>query len=477
MSTPSGTSAQPHVLIVGAGIGGVLLGALLEKAQIPYTIFERAASVKPLGSAMSIGGQVMDVFSQLELYEKYRPLAKPFDRSVLIKESGEQILEMDYTLWEELCGDQNLIVARPVLYRLLLDLVPNEKIHYSKRVLTISEENDKVHIETADGSSYEGDILVGADGAYSGVRKSLFEQLLKQGKLPKSDQEDLPFRCTCLVGETEPLDLEVFHQPKDSYYPIMTTMCDDKPFAHYLFATAQATICWVVIRFHDTYSTKSALEKQFRKEDNSEWGPVAAQFMYDETKDLPIILGDVSRTLADIFDRTDKDRMSLVMLEEKLFQTWHHGRTVLLGDACHKMHPAGGQGAITAMHDAIALANLLYALPSNSNSDIENTFNEYRTERYPPAEASFGGSQLQSRIQNRGLGGIITLAFMKYMPVWVWRMMLANVVKNRPYLGFLPRIEPRGSITAALSHSTEKARVLFEKRQAAAAAAAASVAV
>lgn len=40
---------KPHVLIVGAGIGGLLLGNLLEKSNVPYTIFERAAAVKALG--------------------------------------------------------------------------------------------------------------------------------------------------------------------------------------------------------------------------------------------------------------------------------------------------------------------------------------------------------------------------------------------------------------------------------------------
>jgi hypothetical protein len=54
--------------------------------------------------------------------------------------------------------------------------------------------------------------------------------------------------------------------------------------------------------------------------------------MCDETKDIPIVLGNGKMTLADIFDCTPMDRTSLVMLEEKLFQTWYHGRTVLLGD-------------------------------------------------------------------------------------------------------------------------------------------------
>ena len=43
-------SDKPHVLIVGGGLGGLMLGALLEKAAMPYIIFERAITVKPLGT-------------------------------------------------------------------------------------------------------------------------------------------------------------------------------------------------------------------------------------------------------------------------------------------------------------------------------------------------------------------------------------------------------------------------------------------
>jgi hypothetical protein len=46
---PSVTEEPPHVLIAGGGLGGLFLGILLEKAGIPYTIFERATEMKPLG--------------------------------------------------------------------------------------------------------------------------------------------------------------------------------------------------------------------------------------------------------------------------------------------------------------------------------------------------------------------------------------------------------------------------------------------
>lgn len=79
-------------------------------------------------------------------------------------------------------------------------------------------------------------------------------------------------------------------------------------------------------------TTKAAQEQRFRNTDNSEWGPLAAQAMCDETRDFSISFGGGKRTLGDLYDKTPKERIVKVMLEEKVFKTWSHGRTVLLGD-------------------------------------------------------------------------------------------------------------------------------------------------
>ena len=47
---PKSDGKNPNVIIVGAGLAGLLLAILLDKAGIPYQIYERAASVKPLGT-------------------------------------------------------------------------------------------------------------------------------------------------------------------------------------------------------------------------------------------------------------------------------------------------------------------------------------------------------------------------------------------------------------------------------------------
>ncbi|KAF8946744.1 hypothetical protein BGZ47_011488 [Haplosporangium gracile] len=458
------TTPRPHVLIVGAGLGGVLLGALLERCNIPYTVFERASSVKPLGSAMAVGAQMMPIIEQLGLYEKLAAAGKRFHSSLLVSESKQILLSMDFLPAEEFSGYPSYIIARPLLYELFLSKVPVHKILFGKRVLTIVEEDDKVKIQTADNVVYEGDILVGADGAYSAVRQQLYNRLKKEGKLPKSDQEDLLFSCTCLVGQTVPLDPKEFPQLADPLQPFISTIGKNRPYTWTLFTTAQNTVCWMSLHHLDRKSSKVAEEQRCRNSDNSEWGPQAAQAMADETRHFPITFGDGSLTLGDLYDKTPKDLMSKVMLEEKVFETWYSGRTVLLGDACHKLNPAGGTGAMTAMHDAIALANLIYAIPANTAEEIEKVFAEYQAERLPPTIEKYDGSQMLSKLVSKSFAGVIALYLARLVPRWLWRAYVKKSLMLRPYAGFMKAVENRGPVAAVPTPSTEKARSLYDKR-------------
>lgn len=79
-------------------------------------------------------------------------------------------------------------------------------------MLTKLEADDGIIIKMSDGSTYKGDILVGADGACSTVRQRLFDRLKNEGKLCKGDREHLPFRTVCLVGQTRALNPVEFPQ-------------------------------------------------------------------------------------------------------------------------------------------------------------------------------------------------------------------------------------------------------------------------
>ncbi|KAF9095780.1 hypothetical protein BGX29_008877 [Mortierella sp. GBA35] len=467
MSLPA---EKPTVLIVGAGLGGLMLGALLEKSDVPYTIFERASSVKPLGSAMAVGPTLLPIFQQLSIYEEFLTISKQMTYTATYKESLEAYNPSDFSSTEELTGYGMYIVARPKLYDLILKQVPAHKIHFGKRVLNILEKEDKVTVQTADNRCYEGDIIVGADGAYSAVRQRMYETLKGEGKLPKSDQEDLPFSCTCLVGQTKVLDPEQFPIIKEPLCEFRTVLGKDKPYTWIIFTTAQNTLCWMVLHHLDKKASKAAQEQRFRQSENSEWGSCAAQSMCEEVRGFRIPIGGKESTLGDLFDQTPKELISKVMLEEKMFKTWYSGRIVLMGDACHKLHPAGGHGAVTAMHDAIALANLLYAVPSTSSEDVTKIFEEYQTERYPAVLESFKYSQLNSKILERSIFGHVMLFIGTHMPLWLQKLILAKTLRNRYLCGFLKPIESRGTVAPSASPSAEKARANLEKyRQAASA--------
>ncbi|KAG0260759.1 hypothetical protein BGZ95_004362, partial [Linnemannia exigua] len=129
---------------------------------------------------------------------------------------------------------------------------------------------------------------------------------------------------------------------------------------------------------------------------------------------------------------------------------------------CHKIHPGGGQGVVTALHDAIALANLLYALPSSTNEEVTKVFEEYREERHPIVSQTFKSAQLIRKMTDRGIDGAMTLYLATNMPGWLWRMLLASTLKARPQVGFLPVIKNKGTVAPISSSSFLKAKAVYD---------------
>ncbi|KAF9088340.1 hypothetical protein BGX29_000323 [Mortierella sp. GBA35] len=124
------TADKPAVLIVGAGLGGLMLGALLEKSGFPYEIFERAAAVKALGSVMSVGPTILPIFEQLGILDDFVSIGKYGTYNTTYKESMEPNRPTDYLPIEGFTGYKQYPVARPKLYDLLLSQVPPHKVHF-----------------------------------------------------------------------------------------------------------------------------------------------------------------------------------------------------------------------------------------------------------------------------------------------------------------------------------------------------------
>ncbi|KAG0337102.1 hypothetical protein BG000_005832 [Podila horticola] len=391
--------SKPKVLISGGGIGGLTLALLLHKANIPFLVLERAKEIKPLGEGVASC------------------------RSV---------------------GYGQYVISRPDLYDLLFNSIPRERILLGKRVLSLMQNQDSVMVRCSDNSSYYGDILVGADGAYSAVRQNLYKSLKHDKKLPASDDVSLPFNCVCLVGQTEVLD------PGD--FPLLdeelchcdailgvSTMCT--------WATAttkQNTVCWMVIHFLDKDSSKR--NDSFR---NSEWGPEAAEALAREVRPFKVAGGKDGKvlTLGDYIDRTPTHLMSKVMLEEFVF------------DTC----PAGGAGAVLAIHGAVTLANWFSTLQLATDEDLNKIFEEYRTERYPVAKEAFVTSQMSIRNLGKNMTASFVRGMIKRLPRWLWRRIVIRMMAARHQASFLPLVEDNAKSKPLYQRSLHKTLVIHKE--------------
>ncbi|KAF9090361.1 hypothetical protein BGX29_011512 [Mortierella sp. GBA35] len=435
-------TGRPKVLIVGAGLGGLTLGMLLHKAGIPFEIFERASEVKNLGSAMMLTSTTAYLFLQCGIYEEFVAMAKP----VLATQVGNEQRGVEYDMLfeqaKEMFGYDNYIIARPLLYDLLLRQVPKERIHMGAKITQTYQDDNGVRIRCSSGTVYEGDILVGADGAYSSVRQNLYSQLKTEGKLPASDALPLPYSTVCLVGQTRRLSFGEFPKLAIEHCQFMNMIGDNKPYSWMTFTMTDHTVCWAVVRYLD--EEKSKHDGSFN---NSEWGAEATEAMCKEVQDFQVISGSEKLlTMGDLIEWTSKDQISKVMLEEKLFETWYNGRTVLLGDACHKLNPAGGAGASNALHDAIVLSNYIYALPPRPTAkDTEAAFKAYKDERISWVQAAFESSQIFKTMASTGIISKLIRFSAKYMPVWIQRRIIIQMSVNRPQSAILPIIEDKGS--------------------------------
>jgi len=95
-----------------------------------------------------------------------------------------------------------------------------------------------------------------------------------------------------------------------------------------LFNVQDNRVCYVVVR---QYDTKAESDKERLR--NPEWSSETSEEMIEKVKDFNTPWG----TLGDLIDQTPRDKISRVFLEDKLFETWTHERTVLIGDAAHKV--------------------------------------------------------------------------------------------------------------------------------------------
>ncbi|KAF9137462.1 hypothetical protein BGX30_010204 [Mortierella sp. GBA39] len=424
-------SSHLKVLIAGAGLGGLTLALLLEQAGIEYTILEKhEGDLIPLGSSISLNQSIQPLFEQLGMLKELESISKPISSMTFLKENMNKIGSLDLSSDAVRYGYHNRIMDRPSLYKLLLSRIPEGRIITGKRVCDIEQNDQGVLVRCSDTSSYEADILVGADGAYSCVRRCLYRDLRNENLLPKSDMAPLAFDHHCLVGITDPIDPIYFPDLSRSTCDMMVVIGKDKPYSWWLIPLKKNRLAWRV-----TYNLPTTQIRQEHHIRSSDWGPLQVEEMANACRDFVCPYGG---TLAEIIDKTPKDRISKVLLEEK--------------------------GAAQAMLDAISLANILYDLSTTTtttSASIKTAFEAYYKDRSEHGKAAVQGSRHMGRLSggHKWTESVVRSMFLNIIPSKVQQTILDKLLSHRPQAAFLPFVKDRGEYKASSQSQVEVGRM------------------
>lgn len=333
-----------RALIVGGGIGGLCATRALRQAGIEATCFERATDF----SKIQVGGGIhmwhngMRGLQHLGLGDRVEALggrAAAVDVMEMRNWRGKLLASVSVKQLEEEVGAPTMGVRRPELHRALAEGLESDALVLGAECSGFSQEDGEVRVRFADGREQRADLLVGADGLRSTVRREL--------------RGDEPLRFAKYAS------WQALVEYRDEGAPVGLFWIVWGPGARFLFyRTSAEDVYWEGIVATDPGGSdpeggrKQAVLDRFRG-----WThPVEAIIAATEE-------AAIGRT--DVYDR-------------KPIKDWGQGRVTLLGDAAHPMTNAAGQGANQAIEDAVVLGRRLEGAP-----DAVEALRVYERERAP----------------------------------------------------------------------------------------------
>ena len=340
--------AVQSALVIGGGIAGPVAATALVMAGIDAEVHEARpadpAEANGIGGSLALEPNGLAALRIVGADDAVRAAAVPITRSAM-SIAGKP--------GREIPTPQGLpprqLIDRGALHRALNARAQHNgvRIHHGKKLIRVDEHPDGVTAHFADGSSASADVLVGADGVHSTVRRLI-------------DPHAPDARYLGLLGFEGLADDGADTAPLE---PGTMTFAFGRR-AYYLYwKRPDGRIGWGA----NLPSPQHLSLKEARAVPADEWLHTLRTAYADDVPGARLAAETTSDTLQAVG--------GLHIMPP--VPHWHRGRMVLVGDAVHAPSNSTGQGASLAMESAIELARCLRDLP-----DVQ---------RHSPHTSDFGG--------------------------------------------------------------------------------------
>ena len=326
-----------RIIVTGAGIGGSVLALALEQAGMDYVVLEQAPALAEVGAGIQLSPNGVRILEWLGLGEGLaRYGVEPGAHQLKDWKTGETVLQTPLkSIVKSTFGSAYYHAHRADVIDSLASRLNPDRLRLNTKVVSVSQDSDKISVQLDDGTSESGDVLIAADGIHSVIRNQVFNPE------PPRPSGYLAWRGMVPVERAAHLGIE-----KQS-----TAVMGPRLSIVFYYVSGGAKINWVAIGAGDDDSRES-------------WSQTASK-------------ADVQKSFAGWYDHAK----GLVDLTDELFvtalydreplPTWIDGRIALMGDAAHAMLPYHAQGAVQSIEDAWVLARCL-ALGQETDANDPN---------------------------------------------------------------------------------------------------------
>ena len=168
----------PKVLIAGAGIAGLVVGLSLLQRGIDVEIFEQAAELRELGAGVQLSANGTRILIALGLEQEMQAIAaEPSGKQIRLFSTGRTWKLFDLGASSRaVYGAPYWMVHRGDFHRVLVDafnLRAPGQLHLNARCVGFEEAADGIWLRLAGGERHHGDVVVGADGVHSEIRRQI----------------------------------------------------------------------------------------------------------------------------------------------------------------------------------------------------------------------------------------------------------------------------------------------------------------